>query len=396
MLFIGKISLLEKMRHEALTGLLLLLVIFLNNDAINKIKLAFKNGAWKAYVLFGFVTFLSIPFSVWPGNAFHLFIDFFKLFLFCLMIVGCIRGEKEFNSFVVLFIICMVYVTLGAFQNHLTGTYAFDYATGTYRIESPIKFYRNSNVLAVSILQCLPFIYYRIIHNVIIKKKVENALLLIIMGLMMFIVVLTGSRGGFLVFAGLMVFISYRSQYRKSAMLIMLIVAVGIWILMGQEYQNRYSTISELGQSDKPAHDRILGLQHGFEMLLSRPIIGVGIGCYQHARWHMFNNPLWAHNLPGQLMGELGVSGTIVFIILLWQCYRNTIKARILLADNGFRLSSLYSHAMAIEASLFAQIINGIGQHSLYLYGFYLMNALSVALLRITENKVEVQESSEK
>jgi O-antigen ligase len=206
---------------------------------------------------------------------------------------------------------------------------------------------------------------------------------------MLFIVIVTGSRGGFLVLAGLAFFISYRSPYRKLAMVIGIVLAVLMWSMMDPEYQHRFSTITQMGESDTSAENRILGLKHGFLMLQEHPILGVGVGCYPVARWHMFHNSLWAHNLPGQLMGDLGILGTVTFLVFLFKCFKNTRETRRILVENGMQSSLLYYQAMAMEASLFAQIINGIGQHSLYLYGFYVIGALTVVILRITELKAK-------
>jgi hypothetical protein len=396
--FVGKVALLDTIRHELLVAVMVLITIIFNGNGQRNVAVAFQNDAWKTYTFFVILTFFSIPFSVWPGNAFDWFVDFFKLFLFCVMVVACIQTEDEFNKFILLYIVCMVYIAYGPLQNYLTGTFMYDYSGGTVteRIGSPIRFYGNPNVLAITLLQCVPFIYYRITYNGLFQKVVVNSIWLGIIVLLLFIVIVTGSRGGFLVLGGMVLLIGYRSPYRWSALTSGFVLFVIMWFWMGEEYQTRYMTISELGQSDKSASDRILGLQHGFMMLLSHPILGVGIGCYHIARWHMFENILWAHNLLGQLMGDLGILGTVTFLVLLYQSFKNTRYTRRILTENSMESSLLYYQAMALEASLFAQIINGIGQHSLYLFGFYVMGTLTVIIQRITEKMVREQSKGKK
>lgn len=386
--FLGRVPLLAAVRHEALVAVLVLVVVVQNEEARRNLVGAFRNGAWKTYTLFVVLAGLSIPFAAWPGNAFDWFVDFFKLFLFCVMIVGAIRSEREFDRFVLVYLICMAYVAIGPIQNYLAGNFMYDYATGTHRIGSPIRFYKNPNVLAVTLLQCVPFIYYRMVCTGFLRKKLFSILSVASITTMLFVVVITGSRGAVLVVIGMAAMICWRSRYRTVTIVVGLVLAAVAWGVIGPEYQQRYLTIGEFGESDKPAMDRILGLKHGFLMMLAHPISGVGIGCYHHARWHMFEYPLWAHSLPGQLMGELGIPGTITFIVFLWLCYRNTRATRRLLSESGMQSDMLYYCALAIEASLFAQIINGIAQHSLYLFGFYVMGALSVVLLRLAEKKV--------
>lgn len=380
-----------------LVAIILLIAISMSETARKNLFAAFQNGAWKALVVFITIAFISIPFSVWPGHAFGQFVDFFKLFLFCIMIVSCIRTEDELNKYILVFIVCMLYVAYGPLQNYLEGILVADLSGSStvYRLESPILFYRNPNVLAITLLQCLPFIYYRLAYKGIFKEKLKSSLWLACIAFMLFIVIATGSRGGFIVLAGLGFFISYRSKYRKLAIMTGIVLAVLVWSMMSEDFQQRYSTISELGASDKSASDRILGLKHGFRMLLENPLLGVGVGSYPVARWRMFESSLWAHNLPGQLMGELGILGTVTFVIFIFKCFKNTRESREILVAHGLQKSLVYYQILALEASLFGQIINGIGQHSLYLFGFYVSGALSVVLLRIAGNKAEEMQAGE-
>ena len=380
-----------------LLALVLLVLILFSDTARKNISSAFQNAAWKTLVIFLLLTFISIPFAVWPGFAFDRFIEFFKLCLFCLMVVSCIRTEEQFNKYILLYIVCMMYVAYGPLHNYLSGIYLHDYSGGieTLRIASPIRFYHNPNELAITLLQCLPFIYYRVVYNGLFREKFQNIIWLACIALILFIVVITGSRGGFIVLAGLAFIISYRSNHRKLAIFGGIALAVIVWYMMGEELQRRYLTIGDLGASDKSASDRILGLKHGFMMLLDHPLLGVGVGCYPVARWHMFETDLWAHNLLGQLMGELGILGTITFLVLLLKCYKNTRESRKILVDNGLQKSLLYYHCMALEASLFAQILNGIGQHSLYLFGFYVTGALTVIVLRLVRERAETAQAEQ-
>lgn len=395
--FVGKLSLLDTVRHELLVAVLVLMAIIFSDVAKKNLAAAFQNGAWKAFSFFVLLGFLSIPLSVWPGYAFSQFIDFFKLFLFGIMIVSCIRTEEEFNKYIVLYIICMLYVAADPLLNYLSGHFMVDHSGGvdTYRAFSNILFYRNPNVLAITLLQCLPFIYYKIAYNGFFAQKLKNGIWAAAILLIVFIVIVTGSRGGFLVLAGLAFFISYRSPYRKLAMLSGIILGIVMWSMMDPEYQHRFETITQMGESDTSAENRILGLEHGFAMLKEHPILGVGIGCYPVARWHMFHTSLWAHNLPGQLMGDLGILGTVTFVVFLFKCFKNTRETRKILLDNGAGKSLLYYQSMALDASLFGQIINGIGQHSLYLYGFYVIGAMTVVLLRVTEARLKEQKPKE-
>lgn len=157
---------------------------------------AFHNDARRAYTFFLILTLFSIPFAAWLGNAFSWFMNFFKLFLFCVMTVACIRTEDELSKYIFLYIVCMVYINYGPIQNYLNGKLDHDLATGTNRIASPIKFYKNPNVLACTLLQCVPFIYYRIAHNGFFQKKFVNSVWFAIIAIIIFVVIITGSRGG--------------------------------------------------------------------------------------------------------------------------------------------------------------------------------------------------------
>ena len=79
--FVGRVEWLSTIRHEFVIAVVLLVLLTLSKKSKENIANVVSNPAFKAYLFLLLVAFLSIPFAVWPGNAYQWFIDFFKLFL---------------------------------------------------------------------------------------------------------------------------------------------------------------------------------------------------------------------------------------------------------------------------------------------------------------------------
>ena len=76
---------------------------------------------------------------------------------------------------------------------------------------------------------------------------------------------------------------------------------------IGPGYLDRVSSAIGPIDADRPTNDRLVGLIHGITMMIKRPVLGVGIGCYAEARSYYFGYYLYSHNLYGEIIGELGL-----------------------------------------------------------------------------------------
>jgi O-antigen ligase len=145
---------------------------------------------------------------------------------------------------------------------------------------------------------------------------------------------------------------------------------------------------SLIGGADDSAISRTTGLINGIEMMLRRPFLGVGPECYPLVRKAWFGWGLEAHNHYGQLMGDLGIAGTIVWGLFLYHLLKNLTEAKKNIAETpAYPQQGLLFIIVGLQISLFVRLFEGWGSHSLYLFYWYVVAALSVIALEITQQR---------
>jgi hypothetical protein len=152
------------------------------------------------------------------------------------------------------------------------------------------------------------------------------------------------------------------------------ILLVGLWHFIPAEKQGRLKTLwnPESGPANalESAEGRLEGLKAGWQMFSENPLTGVGPGGNNFMGYrmaHLDGIRLQAHNLIGELLGELGLLGAIVFIgqiMVIWlmsgkklrPCVFNEIKGG---SDNLFLGS-------ACRQTLLLLLFGGLSGHNLY------------------------------
>jgi len=275
-----------------------------------------------------------------------------------------------------MYLIGITWLSFGAFHNYLTGSNIV-IVGGVERVRGITGLLSNPNGLANTLVGALPIIYYIFVGT---RNKITK-LFLIASGVTSFIAIfMTGSRGGFIGLTSTLFFISLFSKNKLKNLIIATIILITSLAMIGPQLFERYSTILQLGNSDISAHSRLDGLVHGISMLIKRPLLGVGIGCYPVARKKWFNWSLWAHNHYGQLMGELGILGTISWSLLVYHTIKSIRALRQFVIHNQLleKFSFIYHLTLGIEVATYVRLILGMTTHSLHIFFWYLNAGLVV------------------
>ncbi|MFZ5568861.1 MAG: O-antigen ligase family protein [Thermodesulfobacteriota bacterium] len=305
--------------------------------------------------------------------------EFTKVLVFFMMIVTLSETERDLETLLWVFGILTAYLAYQAIYNFHTGFIVksisdqrIDYATTGDGMGA------GHVALANLILQGMPFLWYLSIANTnrLLRTVGFGLLVLCLYG-----VIISGSRGGFV---GLVVFYLCLLYFSKKRIVVGIAGVAGAFLLplvAGENYLNYMDTILGLftGSAGVSESSRITGLKHGFEMLLQRPLLGVGPGCYPLARKAWFGWGLWAHNHYGELMGDLGIIGTIAWFALFKNYFMKAwpvVKER----SPDPSLNSIYP---AIVVSSIVRLVVGMGTHSVYIFFWYMIAAVIAASSRI-------------
>ena len=367
---------LGKIRFEFLIGIFSILIVLLSSNNLNRLS-AKTNPISKYYYFFIIITILSIPFSVSKSDSIYWFIYYCKrCFILFFLVVVLLDDQTKIKNFIWMYLIGITWLSFGAFHNYLTGSNIV-IVGGVERVRGITGLLSNPNGLANTLVGALPIIYYIFVGT---RNKITK-LFLIASGVTSFIAIfMTGSRGGFIGLTSTLFFISLFSKNKLKNLIIATIILITSLAMIGPQLFERYSTILQLGNSDISAHSRLDGLVHGISMLIKRPLLGVGIGCYPVARKKWFNWSLWAHNHYGQLMGELGILGTISWSLLVYHTIKSIRALRQFVIHNQLleKFSFIYHLTLGIEVATYVRLILGMTTHSLHIFFWYLNAGLVV------------------
>lgn len=305
---------LEQIRFELLVAVLGLVVIFSSGDNLK--FLSMKRSKITRYMYFFLIVIFVSMLQAWDFNRSwdRVYIEVIPNILLIMLLITSCKNKKDVKIFLWVFGITTFFLGYEAVFRFLSGDVVND-AEGMlafgYGVSEKGRTEGHTG-LANYLLQGMPVLFYLSIAS---KGQLEKLLGLALFAFCFYGVFVSGSRGGFVGLIVMLIMISIFTKRPVVTMILGSVVMIGVSSLMGGEYLSRMSTILS-HTTEVSANSRTQGLIHGFEMMTRRPILGVGPGCFPLARKAWFGWSLWSHNHYGQLMGELGLLGTITWFLL--------------------------------------------------------------------------------
>lgn len=153
---------------------------------------------------------------------------------------------------------------------------------------------------------------------------------------------------------------------------------------------------ANMGGANQSAVGRIEGLFAGLEIFRRFPVTGVGIGNFAlYRELYVDKIGLDAHNIPGEVLGELGLVGAVAFGLFFLAMCLNTRK----LLQYGSEYQQLTGNdiyrllGVALFDAVVLLVYAGISCHTLQYYQWYWFAAF--LMLAVTFVKSEVQRADE-
>lgn len=350
-----------------------------------------------AVIVFFMVILAASAFAFNNAEAFPMAFEYFKLLVFYFILVLTIQDEDELKLFILAYVLIMsLYVGKSAWEFFVNGRYWW--AMGIKRMPGVDITYSDPNYFAGSIAYSLPFLW------AMIKTSFEQRWLkLLLWGyavLALVCIVYTGSRSGMVTALLFFLLVWLGSSHRVKGLLLLPILLVVMWTAMPDSYKIRFESIfvegvaEEAGQggADNSAKGRIAGLQTGFKTFLSNPLLGIGPGNFKYA-WAGGTGEVIggsAHNMYGQVLGELGGVGFCSFFALvglMFATHRRVNKTAADLLENFHdalapvqvqTLTSLRLIATASMQMLVLLLFSGNFGHNLYRFNYLWVGAIGV------------------
>jgi hypothetical protein len=375
---------LGELRIELIVGILIIIVMLLNYGRVERVRIWGNPISKRMFLLYG-VMVISMVQAFDFKTSWDWMIEFSKIFILFLMIGTLVDTQRDVKVLLWCFAIITSLFAYEAVYNYMHGIIVEK--SGSDQIEYAVTsagFGAGHVSLANMILQGMPFIWFMGVCNRVRLLKLGGAILFL---LCTYGLVVSGSRGGFIGLGVLLLCLTILSKHKLLMVGLGSLFILCLPIVAGSDYMGYIDRMMGFGilDTDLSASSRIGGLINGVEMLIKRPLLGVGPGCYPLARKAWFSWGLWAHNHYGELMGELGLIGIWAWFGFLVAYLKKAVELR------RSDLESESGIIAAVIVSTVVRLVLGMGTHSVYIFFWYMVAGVVAVLTRI-DSELQKQE----
>lgn len=353
----------------------------------------FRYNYKQSWLLAGFALalFISIPFSFWPGRSIELSTDFLKIIIYYLIFINVVRSPKALKMAVIVTILCVIVLGYSVIKGYLAGAFRAGAGIGA-------GVFGDANDVAQVFVTILPLAVFWKLRSPFTSIWFWGSL-----GFLSVATIVTQSRGGMLGLAAVMFCMLTRGRNKVVGVAIFAVVALAVAAALPSQFTERYKTIGEY-EEDASAMGRIYAWKAGMNMMLTRPLTGVGIGCFEVAfgqayRPEGFNSNKWQapHNTLVQVGGETGVIGLTLWLTMFFTCVIALRRMKPAGTEEEIQLHDQIRDALLISFLGFGVTAFFLTQGLSYL--FYFLIAATVCLIEMNRAaaerlKTETEEST--
>ncbi len=273
---------------------------------------------------------LSLPANGWFGGGYVAFMQLLPLLVLYLLVRISVQSERQLRGLVVLLVWLSLFQAANGIVQHWTGvgfgqTVALDqyYEDGSDdlmggRHAEVVKRIRGTGIfgdpndLAMSLVIVMPFLFGPILARD--RGFSRRVLALGALGILLYALFLTQSRGGLLGLALMGAAYAYR---RFGGASVLVAVAASVLLIVAGS-----GRLQAMNASEDSAQGRIQAWSAGLDMLKSKPVLGVGYDAYTE------HHALVAHNSFVHTVAELGMVGGVCFIGVFYWLFAGTSASR--------------------------------------------------------------------
>lgn len=261
------------------------------------------------FILFIFLTFLSLIWSINIDSTFNRLLVFIQLFITILAYGQIVDTKKDNLKMIDAFLLGTVVIVIAMLFNFIQGDL---YASARYSAlgRGPIT---NALLLCLGI----PFAWYSLKNS---KGKIRKNLILLYIISSVFCILITGSRTAFI---GLLPVIFYFIMYMKTSlvrkiyigMILGVSLIVVLYFIPDNTLERLFATGEALTEGNFTGREDIWG--YGINIFMDNKLFGIGVMTYALAMEPLLGKTMAAHNIFITVLVEQGLLGIIFLLLLL-------------------------------------------------------------------------------
>jgi probable O-glycosylation ligase (exosortase A-associated) len=299
----------------------------------------------------------------------------FKTFLFLLITAHLLTDKTRVTA-----LLWVMVISLGYFGVR-GGGFALLTAGADRVYGPPNTMITDNNHLAAALLVTMPLMNYLRLQA---RHRVVRLGLLVGMGLTLFAVLGSYSRGALIGLGAMTLFLWWNGRNKLVSGMIMAIVVAGAISFMPQTWSSRMSTISTASENDASAEGRLTMWRESFIMAVDRPLTGAGfMGPYNKSVVDQFVGDGQARAVHSIYFEVIGEHGFPTFVIWLSMTLVSVLNTMAILRESRGRPDLAWSRDFAkmAQVSIIAYLVAGAFL-SLCYWDFYFTLLVAIAATR--------------
>lgn len=375
---------LAPLRVELVIGAMLLFSILFSNAFKGRGLIIPKDDISKKLAIFFGALLLSTLFSEWVSQSVEFVDEFFKTMILYYFLVALIDDDKKFKIIFLTMVTLLCFVSLEATIGYFQGDFRVN--QGIYRIGGTTSFGEHANSMAMYAASTIPLLIYTmlIFKNRLIKV---GALAFIILSLVT--LVLTGSRSGILCMAASGFTFAWFSKKRLQLMIAIIVIGVSGWFMLPDMYKQRYSSMTN-EEVDASTQGRFNAWKSGINMLIEKPLLGVGPGVFAAAYYSRDGVWLSSHSLYIEMLSTTGLIGTAAWLLFLLSMFIALRRFDKYEPKNSELLTKLPAFSLAMKAIFVGLLTAGIAGHILFRDTWYILAGFLAATYALIKKDAEI------
>jgi O-antigen ligase len=329
-------------------------------------------------LFFGYLC-LSVPFSSWTGGSFQVVVqEFSKVVVVAVATMVAVTTTKRLVRLVLVQVFAMLMMAMIALSqgSHDDRLYGVGQLFG-----DPNDFALN---LCIVLPICVAFALSR-------RRLLAKLFWIVAMGLILFAIISTSSRGGFLTLIA--VTIAMWRGFRvpaPTALVVVLVIAIFAGLAISVRgassfYERMVTIVHPDWDPNASGQARRELLKESVRLTFQHPLFGVGPGRFVEAggAWHV------THNSYTQLSSESGIPSLILFLMMVWSTLKKLRATKLLDSNSDSRhlIAGLYCGMQAYLVGAF--FLSTAYWFVPYLLMGYASAACSITAAAVVDREVE-------
>jgi O-antigen ligase len=334
-----------------------------------------RTPADKLLLAFTGVVLLSSIFALEPSESFSKIYIFLSWVFVYFLIINIVVTEKRLFIFVLSFLLYSFKMSQHGTREWVSIGFQFrDW--GTYGAPG---WFQNSGEFGIQMTIFFPIAIYLWMGLRHKWSQTKSLMILALPVTALLGMIASSSRGALLGGATVGAWMVYRSKYRVRGLVFAAAAAMVLFAIVPTEQKSR---IGDSG-SDDTSIERIEMWKDGLDIAKAYPVLGIGYFNWISYRVRGGHRALLSHNIFIQCMTELGYTGLMVFLALIFMSfYMNGQSRRMLRRVSQDRNNFLWSLSLGLDGALVGFLTSGFFVTVLY-YPFFWVNLALTASLHV-------------